>query len=191
MKRIKKMLSDCTTPSSTGAAMSIPNTSVSFEIIIDRVFHNFQLTTNRLSNAVLTPGVLSLRADKQLQNKQFDIPLVKASTRIVAPDNVTFAGRTVLCVGGQKNLYPAYRQIVEDADGQFSSFHGSYNASMAKLSTLLEKSDLVICPIDCVRHEAFWLTKHYCKRFCKPCVMLDKSRVTTFYNGVRMLKNIQ
>lgn len=116
------------------------------------------------------------------------IPLVKASTAIAETSPGCLKGKCVLCVGGQLHMYPAYRQIVEDAGGRFLSFHGAADAALTGLRTLLSNADLIICPIDCVRHEAFFLTKDYCERSRKPCVMLDKSRVTTFYNGVRMLK---
>ncbi len=178
------MLSDSVSPLSTNTVISIPSTFVSLEIFLGKISHHFQILTDQVSSALQVPKV-------QPRNTQLDIPLIKASTRFVAPDNATFAGRTVLCVGGQKNLYPAYRQIVEDAMGKFSSFHGSYNASLTELHMLLQKSSFIICPIDCVRHEAFLLTKRHCNQFCKPCVMLDKSRVTTFYNGIRMLKTLQ
>lgn len=116
------------------------------------------------------------------------MPLVKASTAIAETNPGCLKGKCVLCVGGQLHMYPAYRQIVEDAGGRFLSFHGAADAAMAELHTLLVDADLIVCPLDCVRHEAFFVTKNYCKRARKPCVMLDKSRVTTFYNGIRMLK---
>jgi Uncharacterized protein conserved in bacteria (DUF2325) len=122
-------------------------------------------------------------------DEQFSaIPLVKASTAIAEANPGCLKGKCVLCVGGQLQMYPAYRQIVEDAGGRFLSFHGAADAALTGLCTLLSNADLIICPIDCVRHEAFFLTKDYCERSRKPCVMLDKSRVTTFYNGIRMLK---
>ncbi|MDC8445434.1 MAG: DUF2325 domain-containing protein [Nitrosomonas sp.] len=116
------------------------------------------------------------------------MPLVKASTAIMETNPGCLKGKCVLCVGGQLQMYPAYRQIVEDAGGRFLSFHGAADAAMAELHTLLADADLIVCPLDCVRHEAFFVTKDYCKRARKPCVMLDKSRITTFYNGIRMLR---
>ncbi|PTN12995.1 hypothetical protein SAMN05216302_100120 [Nitrosomonas aestuarii] len=119
------------------------------------------------------------------------IPLIKASTRIAEADNSAFSGRTVLCVGGRILLYPAYRQIVEDAGGKFLSFHSGADMSLIDLHKLLQNTDMVICSIDCIRHEAYFVTKRYCEHFSKPCVILDRSRITTFYNGIRMLKNFQ
>jgi hypothetical protein len=116
------------------------------------------------------------------------MPLVKASTAIVETNPGCLKGKCVLCVGGQLQMYPAYRQIVEDAGGRFLGFHGAADVAMAELHPLLADADLIVCSLDCVRHEAFFVTKDYCKRARKPCVILDKSRVTTFYNGVRMLK---
>ncbi|MEZ4720279.1 MAG: DUF2325 domain-containing protein [Flavobacteriales bacterium] len=116
------------------------------------------------------------------------MPLVKASTAIVKRIRAVWKENACSALAASCKCQPAYRQIVEDAGGRFLSFHGAANAAMAELHTLLADADLIVCPLDCVRHEAFFVTKDYCKRARKPCVMLDKSRVTTFYNGVRMLK---
>ncbi|SER15742.1 hypothetical protein SAMN05421690_101041 [Nitrosomonas sp. Nm51] len=143
------------------------------------------------SDTVLPPSTIQSETADRSGIRQFHVPLIKASTLITELHNASFSGRSVLCVGGRMHLYPAYRQIIEDAGGSFLYFHGGNDVPLASLNRLLVLTDLVICPIDCIRHEAFWVTKHYCERFRKPCVMLDKSRVTTFYNGVRMLKKLQ
>lgn len=118
------------------------------------------------------------------------IPIIKAST-IVANSTHRLSGQYVLCVGGQMQLYPAYQQIVEDESGYFLSFYGGADDPMTDLRKLLARADMVICPIDCIRHEAFFITRNYCQYSRKPCVMLDKSRISTFYNGIRVLKKLQ
>lgn len=122
------------------------------------------------------------------------LPLVKASTSIADVCQSTLKQKSVFCIGGQIQLYPAYRQIVEDAGGRFMSFHGaadSIHADEADLSELrarLNQADMIICPLDCIRHDMFFVVREYCIHSGKPCVMLDKSRITTFYNGIRHLK---
>lgn len=178
------MVFDFVSPASNNAAVSISPIAVltRFETLLDAALHSIHDFIGK-ANAITPVSTKKSAASA--------IPLIKASTPVIEKSGAHFAGRSVLCVGGQRHLYTAYRQIVEDAGGHFLCFHGSADTPLTELHTLLKDADMVICPIDCIRHEAFFLTKRFCERFNKPCVLLDKSRVTTFYNGIRMLKYLQ
>ena len=94
------------------------------------------------------------------------------------------AGRSVLCVGGRAALYPEYRRVVEESGGQFLIHDGGREDSIHRLPTLLARADVVVCPADCLSHGAYYAVKRYCKRFGKPCALLDRSGVSTFRKGV-------
>ncbi|NOT18024.1 MAG: DUF2325 domain-containing protein [Sulfuriferula sp.] len=94
------------------------------------------------------------------------------------------AGRAVLCVGGRAALYPEYRRVVEESGGQFLTHDGGREDSIHRLPALLAKADVVVCPADCLSHGAYYAVKRYCKRYGKPCALLDKSGVSTFRKGV-------
>ena len=94
------------------------------------------------------------------------------------------AGRTVLCVGGRAALYPEYRRTVEDAGGQFLIHDGGLEDNLTRLPALLARADVVVCPADCLSHNAYYAVKRYCKRFGKPCALLDRSGLSTFRKGV-------
>ena len=127
-------------------------------------------------------------------------PLVKAkSSRKLAsikqPKNneqnaPTLAGQTVLCVGGRSRLYPMYSRLTEQMNGRLVTFHGDSNDQLKDLPRLLEKTDMIICPIDCVNHEAFFMVKFYCRFTGKPCVLLERSESTSFQNGIRALSKL-
>lgn len=97
------------------------------------------------------------------------------------------AGRSVLCVGGRAKLYPEYNQLIENSGGSLLTFHGNPNDQLSNLPLLLEQTDMVICPIDCVNHEAFLIVKYYCQCSDKPCVLLDRSEINTFCRGISAL----
>jgi len=116
------------------------------------------------------------------------IPLIKATTKIedgIVSSDLT--GQFVLCVGGRAKLYPVYRYLVETLGGKLMTFHGNSMENINQLHELLTYADMVICPIDCVNHEAFFTVKHYCQCSGKHCVLLDRSQVATFQNGIRTL----
>ncbi len=127
-------------------------------------------------------------------------PLIKASSSIEISgctnyDNQTdryynnpLTGKTILCVGGRIKLYPEYNQIVKNSGGAFISFHGDSDDTLDNLFLLMEKTaDMIICPVDCVNHEAFRTVKYYCRSSGKPCVLLDRSAINSFRMGIRML----
>lgn len=123
-------------------------------------------------------------------------PLIKTkSSRIAASMKLsnnkqnasTLAGKTVLCVGGRSRLYPIYSRLTEHIGGRLVTFHGDRNDQLKDLPRLLEKTDMIICPIDCVNHEAFFMVKFYCRFTGKPCVLLERSESTSFQNGIRVL----
>ena len=102
-------------------------------------------------------------------------------------NNYYLAGRSVLCVGGRIKLYQEYSQLIENSGGRFMAFHGDPDDRLDNLPQLLEDADMIICPVDCVNHEAFLTVKQYCKHSGKTCVLLDRSELDTFDFGIHML----
>ena len=119
------------------------------------------------------------------------IPFVKSTTQVKRNDHHIntshLAGQSVLCVGGRIKLYPQYREFVKALNGNLMTFHGDTNDCLDHLHHLLERADLIICPVDCINHHAFFIVKYYCKYTGKPCVLLDRSWSATFHKGLELL----
>ena len=134
------------------------------------------------------------------------MPLVKATTKqatkihsstldnesrdekqVGCSNHLNLAGRCVLCVGGRARLYPEYRRLVETSEGNLIIYRGDQKDDMAHLHQSLICADMVVCPVDCVNHEVFFIVKRYCKHTGKPCVLLDRSNLSTFRVGVEKL----
>ena len=96
-------------------------------------------------------------------------------------------GRCVLCVGGRAALYPEYRRVVEASGGKLVIYRNMPQGPGYHLPVLLDHADMVVCPMDCVNHTAFFTVKHYCRRSGKPCVLLDRSSLSTFRKGIATL----
>jgi Uncharacterized protein conserved in bacteria (DUF2325) len=97
------------------------------------------------------------------------------------------AGRRVLCVGGRAALYPEYHRMVEASGGRLLIYRRGPLHGGDHLPALLDHADLVVCPVDCVNHYAYFTVKRYCKYSGKPCVLLDRSGLPTFRKGVATL----
>ncbi len=89
-------------------------------------------------------------------------------------------GRCVLCVGGRTPLLPQYRLLAERLGVRLIHHDGGKEEALARLPELLNASDAVICPTDCVGHLAYYQLKKHCKQSGKPCVLAKSSGVAGF-----------
>lgn len=89
-------------------------------------------------------------------------------------------GRCVLCVGGRTPLLPQYRALAERLGVRLIHHDGGREEALARLPDLLNASDAVICPTDCVGHLAYYQLKKHCKQNGKPCVLTRNSGVAGF-----------
>lgn len=138
------------------------------------------------------------RASKKPASVTNPLPLIKATTHIKNNDiyeqnssgydnHHQLSGKSVLCVGGRAELYPRYRYLVETSGGIFLSFHGNSSDNIERLFRLLTYTNMVICPVDCVNHDAYLTVQHYCRHSGKPCALLERSGIATFRKGIEIL----
>ena len=97
-------------------------------------------------------------------------------------------GKTVLYVGGLNKMVPHYRQLVEDYGGRFVHHDGGKESSRNLLPRMLVTADAVLCPVDCVSHDACNCVKKICKRYQKPFVLMRSASLSCLAKG---LSNIQ
>ena len=168
------------------------------------------LLRNIVSNALYLKGIcnsLRVRFNRckitRLSETSW-IPLIKNTTvrasaagasssrtynkiRINCPN---ISNKYVLCVGGRGKLYSEYRCLIDSLGGNLLIYRGNQKGDTDRLPGLLTCADMVICPVDCVNHEAYFAVKHFCRKSGKPCVLLDRCDLTTFGKGVEILASI-
>lgn len=129
---------------------------------------------------------------KRFQKQEIEwTSIIKATTHIDnSGTHFDLKGRSILCVGGQAKRYPIYRNLVEAVGCRLVTFYGDSNDSIEQLYKLLEKTDMVICPVDCVNHQAYFAVKDYCKHSGKPCALLDRSQTAAFQKGIEKLASM-
>ncbi|MEW6593629.1 MAG: DUF2325 domain-containing protein [Thermodesulfobacteriota bacterium] len=93
-------------------------------------------------------------------------------------------GKTVLYVGGMHNLIPHYKKLVEQSGAEFMHHDGGREDSRGLLDKLLSRADAVLCPVDCVSHDACLRVKKMCKRQQKPFVMMRGSGLSALAKGL-------
>lgn len=97
---------------------------------------------------------------------------------------LSLCGKTVLYVGGLHNMIPHYRQLVEQCGGRFLHHDGGKEASRTLLPKMLTTADAVLCPIDCVSHDACNCVKKMCKKFQKPFVLMRSAGLSSLAKGL-------
>lgn len=102
------------------------------------------------------------------------------STGASCDRRVDLGGRRVLCIGGRSSLSAHYRTLVGRCNGELIHHDGGLEDGRARLDALLAAADVVVCPVDCVSHDASLRAKRYCKRQGKPCLFLERSGVASF-----------
>ncbi|WP_243361133.1 DUF2325 domain-containing protein [Fundidesulfovibrio terrae] len=100
------------------------------------------------------------------------------------------AGKSVLYVGGRCNLVRHYREMVERQGLRFNHHDGGMESSPAELHGKLATADVVICPVDCVSHEACLTVKKACKHRMKPFVMLRSSGLSALARSLDQLGQV-
>jgi hypothetical protein len=93
-------------------------------------------------------------------------------------------GQTVLYVGGLNKMVPHYRQMVENLGGCFIHHDGGKEVSRNILPKMLITADAVLCPIDCVSHDACNCVKKMCKQNRKPFVLMRSASLSSLARGL-------
>jgi hypothetical protein len=111
-------------------------------------------------------------------------------TKAVLKAGFDLAAGRLLCVGGRAALYPEYSRLVHASGGTLFFYRSDPRVGGEKLSELLAQADMVICPVDCVNHQAYFTVKRYCKHSGTPYVVLDRSDIPTFSKGLAKLAEL-
>ncbi|MDA3786803.1 MAG: DUF2325 domain-containing protein [Deltaproteobacteria bacterium] len=100
----------------------------------------------------------------------------------------TLCHKRILYVGGMHNMIPHYKKLVEQSGAQFSHHDGGREKSKTALHNLLKRADAVLCPVDCVSHDACLRVKKMCKRHCKPFVMMRGAGLSSLAQGLQHIR---
>jgi len=98
--------------------------------------------------------------------------------------NADLCGRHVLYVGGRIGQYEQLRLLVERHNGRFLYHDGGREECKSRLSAILSQADAVLCPLDCVSHDAVKRVKRFCESQMKPLVLLPRASLSAFARGL-------
>ena len=108
-----------------------------------------------------------------------------AAAAAAEPADADLNGRCVLYVGGRDRGAARFRRAVEQRNGRFVHHDGGLEQDRRQLDQLLPGADLVMCPVDCVSHDAAARVKHYCKRHQTCLLFLGRASMSAFEQGLQ------
>ena len=88
--------------------------------------------------------------------------------------------RCILCVGGRTSLLSHYRALAERLGIRLIHHDGGQEDAVSRLPELINSADAVLCPTDCVGHNAYFSLKQHCRKTAKPCLLFKGAGVTSF-----------
>jgi len=145
-------------------------------------------------NLCLENELLALTAERgALENaleNALSIKHVACKKSGVCQKKFDLAGRCILYVGGRNRLCAHFRTLVEQQNGRFIHHDGGREESPQRLDALLSQVDAVLCPIDCVSHDAVSRIKRDCKRNGKHFMLLSQSSLSAFAKGVHEFSRV-
>ncbi len=93
-------------------------------------------------------------------------------------------GKRILYVGGMHKMVQHYRKVIEERGGEFMHHDGGKEIAKSRLPGMIFQADAVVCPIDCVSHDACLSVKKYCKQSQKPYLMMRGSGLSSLTRGL-------
>ncbi len=118
-----------------------------------------------------------------LTKKRDHFMLTESGTSNMArPSNpqleLNLKGKKVLYVGGRYRQVPHFKELIERSNGFLFYHDGGREDGDKRLAEMLLKADLVICPIDCISHNAIDCVKRKCQKLNKRFIPLRRSSLS-------------
>jgi hypothetical protein len=96
-------------------------------------------------------------------------------------------GKCVLYVGGRSGLKSEYKLLGERFGCQLLHHDGGLEQSPHHLQQMLARADAVVCPVDCVSHDACALVKRLCRNNMKPVLFARSSGLSSLASSLAEL----
>ena len=93
-------------------------------------------------------------------------------------------GQHILYVGGRASQCPYFRSLVEFSNGEFSYHDGGKEDNPLKLNGALAHANTIVCPTDCVSHDAYERVKRHCEQQDKQLIMIPHASLSSFTKGL-------
>lgn len=99
-------------------------------------------------------------------------------------ENTDLCGQCVLYVGGRNGQHSHFRELVKQCNGQFMYHDGGREDAFQQLASSVSKADVVLCPLDCVSHNAMNIVREHCNNHDKKIIFIPHASLSSFTKGL-------
>jgi Uncharacterized protein conserved in bacteria (DUF2325) len=99
-------------------------------------------------------------------------------------------GARILYIGGRNPVVPHLRSLAAACGAELSHHDGGVENSMHRVADMIERCDVVICPVDCVSHAACRLAKACCLRMSKTFIPVPTASRASFERALSRLPSL-
>ncbi|WP_247887301.1 DUF2325 domain-containing protein [Azospirillum sp. SYSU D00513] len=147
---------------------------------VERLHRLLDGASARPKRAPAGEGAVAIPMDAFERERAAALPAAAATPR-------DLGGQSILYVGGRPNLMPHIRAAVESRNGCLLHHDGGVEKATRCLEGLVERADVVVCPIDCISHDACLQVKGLCRRMRKRFMPIRSSGATSFTRALGAL----
>jgi hypothetical protein len=92
--------------------------------------------------------------------------------------------RRIFMIGGITKMKAHYKDIIETAGGKFDYHDGYLKTAGPNIESMVKRSDLVLCPVNCNSHNACIRVKKLCSQHKTPLKILSSSSLSAVKQAV-------
>lgn len=129
------------------------------------------------------------RLRRQTQEAGDGVAAFAAATLPTPPAASTqddIAGKSILYVGGRPHVLRHLKASVEARNACLLHHDGGMEQTTRSLEGMVERADIVVCPIDCISHDACLRVKSMCKQRAKPFLPLRNAGASSFHRALNL-----
>lgn len=120
----------------------------------------------------------------QQQNSRLQAEIRNAVSNIEPAEKaVQLNGLSFLYIGGRDKQISHFRKLAEEAGGSLVHHDGGLEDAVKRIDEVLPTVDCVLCPINCVSHDACLRAKSGCKKYGKQFVPMRSASKTSLLNA--------
>jgi len=157
---------------------------------------------DKMERALVSARVRARRAESQEKQLKEQLHCLSAGRDRLSADAIqpfefaageaqgnvaSLSGKVFLYVGGRSNSIERLRSVAAEYDAQLRHHDGGLEQTPQRLDRLLPSVDCVLCPIDCVSHDACLRAKKACQKLEKPFVPLRSASLASFRTALERL----
>ncbi|MCD4720855.1 MAG: DUF2325 domain-containing protein [Desulfobacula sp.] len=145
--------------------------------------------------------LFSSRSENELMRKQFQAMVTGFTfcTSIDCPNEdycikeacpqYKLCAKRVFMVGGITKMKSFYKDIIENAGGEFHYHDGYLKAGKANFEAKVKRCDMVLCPVNCNSHNACLRVKKLCNKHNKTVKFLNSSSLSAVSQALFIPEN--